>query len=261
MTTLRASFAIQRRVIWALLMREVITRYGRHNIGVLWVVAEPMFFTLGVAALWTAAGFGHGSAMPIAAFAVTGYSGVLLWRNTVSKCNAGIQQNFNLLYHRNVRVMDVFATRILLEIGGTTASFVLLVAVMIATGFIPIPNDLLTSILGWLLLAWFGAALATLVGAAASFSEIVDRVWHPISYFMFPLSGAAFMVDWFAPPVREFLLWLPMVHGVEMIRDGFYGHLMRTHYDPAFLAGANLVLSLAGLMLLRMAGRRVKANP
>ncbi len=261
MTSLRASFAIQRRVIWALLMREVITRYGRHNIGVLWVVAEPMFFTLGVAALWTAAGFGHGSAMPIAAFAVTGYSGVLLWRNTVSKCNAGIQANFNLLYHRNVRVMDVFATRIILEIGGTTASFVLLAGAMVASGFIPVPTNLLTAIVGWVLLAWFGAALATLVGSIASFSEIVDRIWHPISYFMFPLSGAAFMVDWFAPPVREFLLWLPMVHGVEMIRDGFYGHLMRTHYDPVFLVNSNLLLSLVGLLALRAAGRRAKANP
>jgi ABC-type polysaccharide/polyol phosphate export permease len=260
-TSLRASFAIQRRVIWALLMRELITRFGRHNIGVLWMVAEPMFFTVGVATLWTAAGFGHGSAMPIAAFAVTGYSSVLLWRNTVSKCNAGIQQNFNLLYHRNVRVIDVFATRIILEIGGTTGSFMLLAALMIATGFIPVPTNLMTSIVGWLLLAWFGAALATLVGAAASFSEIVDRIWHPISYFMFPLSGAAFMVDWFAQPVRDFLLWLPMVHGVEMVRDGFYGHLMRTHYDPVFLVMTNLLLSLAGLVVLRIAGRRVKANP
>lgn len=261
MTSLSASFVIQRRVIWALLMREIITRYGRHNIGVLWLVAEPMVFTVGVATLWTAAGFGHGSAMPVAAFAITGYSSVLLWRNAVSKCNAAIQHNFNLLYHRNVRVMDVFATRIILEIGGTTASFVLLSALMIGTGFIPVPVDLLTAIFGWLLLAWFGAALATMVGAAASFSEIVDRIWHPVSYFMFPLSGAAFMVDWFAPPVRDVLLWLPMVHGVEMVRDGFYGHLMRTHYDPAFLAGTNLLLSMAGLLLLRAAGRRVKANP
>jgi capsular polysaccharide transport system permease protein len=259
-SSLRASFAIQRRVIWALLMREVITRYGRHNIGTLWVVAEPMFFTIGVAGIWTAAGFGHGSAMPVAAFAITGYSGVLLWRNTVSKCNAGIQQNFNLLYHRNVRVMDVFATRILLEIGGTTASFVVLVATMVAVGFIPVPRDLLTSILGWLLLGWFGAALATLVGSMASFSELIDRIWHPISYFLFPLSGAAFMVDWFAQPVRDVLLWLPMVHGVEMIRDGFYGHLMRTHYDVGYMVEANLVLTLAGLLTMRAASMRVRAN-
>ena len=51
-TTFLNSLAIQGRVIHALLMREVITRFGRHNVGVLWLVGEPMLFTLGVAALW-----------------------------------------------------------------------------------------------------------------------------------------------------------------------------------------------------------------
>ena len=53
-TSFLHSLAIQLRVIRALLMREVITRFGRHNLGVLWLVAEPMIFTLGVAALWSA---------------------------------------------------------------------------------------------------------------------------------------------------------------------------------------------------------------
>ena len=36
------SLGIQRRVLHALLMREIITRFGRENLGVLWLVAEPM---------------------------------------------------------------------------------------------------------------------------------------------------------------------------------------------------------------------------
>jgi ABC-2 type transport system permease protein/capsular polysaccharide transport system permease protein len=70
--SLRKSWAIQRRVIYALLMREVLTRFGRHNIGFLWMFIEPMLFTLGVTALWTIAGLGHGSSLPIVAFALTG---------------------------------------------------------------------------------------------------------------------------------------------------------------------------------------------
>lgn len=260
MSGLRESFAIQRRVIGALLMRELITRYGRHNIGVLWLVLEPLGFTLGVVALWTLAGMNNRSPMPIVAFAITGYSAVLLWRNTVSKCNAAVEQNFNLLFHRNVRVMDVFATRILLELGGTTASFMVLTSAAILGGAMSLPQDMLTVIAGWVLLGWFGAALATFVGAAATFSELVDRIWHPISYLLFPLSGAALMVDWLPPAGQEVLLWLPMVHCVEMIRDGFYGHLMRTYYDTSYVVSFNLVLSLLGLVLLRMSSRRVKSK-
>lgn len=260
MTTLRQSLAIQRRVIGALLMREVITRFGRENVGVLWLIGEPMMFTLGVATLWSAAGFNHSSSIPIVAFAITGYSSVLLWRNTVGRCNSGIQHNINLLYHRNVRVIDVFITRILLEMSGASASFIVLAVIFTGIEWIAPPVDLLQVVAGWLMLAWFGAALAITVGAATAYSEIVDRMWHPTAYLLFPLSGAAFMVDWLPPAMQEVVLLLPMVHGVEMVREGYFGNVVRTHYDVGYMAMINLVLTLLGLLLLRDAANRVEAQ-
>ncbi|MCC9595501.1 MULTISPECIES: ABC transporter permease [unclassified Rubrivivax] len=255
--SLRASFAIQRRVVWALMMREVITRFGRENVGVLWLVAEPMLFTLGVTALWSAAGMHHGSSLPIVAFAITGYSSVLMWRNTVGRCTSGIQSNLNLLYHRNVKVIDVFVTRILLEEAGATASFIVLAAVFIGVEWIGPPQDPLLVVFGWLLLAWFGAALAMVVGAATAYSEVVERFWHPSAYLLFPLSGAAFMVDWLPTAAQKVVLLLPMVHGVELLREGYFGNAVRTHYDISYMCMANLVLTLIGLFLVRDAGNRV----
>lgn len=260
MTTLTQSLAIQRRVIGALLMREVITRFGRENVGVLWLVGEPMIFTLGVAALWTASGMNHGSALPIVAFAITGYSSVLMWRNTVGHCTGGIQANFTLLYHRNVRVIDVFITRIILEVAGATGSFILLACFFTYLEMIPPPVDLLQIVRGWLLLGWFGAALALVVGAGTAYSGLIERLWHPIAYILFPLSGAAYMVDWMPPYVRDIVLYLPMVHGLEMIREGYFGNVVRTHFDIGYMAAANLVLTALGLFLLRDAARRVEAR-
>src|SRR6202789_4137447 len=120
------SLLIQGRVLHALMMRELITRYGRDNLGVLWLVGEPMVFTLGVATLWSAAGLHHGSPIPIVAFAVSGYSSVLMWRNSASRAGSAIAQNKPLLFHRNVQVIDVLLARTMLEIGGATASFIVL---------------------------------------------------------------------------------------------------------------------------------------
>ena len=242
------------------MMREVITRFGRHNVGVLWLVGEPMIFTLGVAALWTAAGFNHGSTLPIVAFAITGYSSVLMWRNSVSRANSALHQNFNLLYHRNVRAIDVFITRIALEIAGATGSFIVLSLVFTFIGAISPPDDYSLVVVGWFMLAWFGASLALTIGAASAYSEIVDRIWHPLSYFMFPLSGAAFMVDWLPASGQKVVLWLPMVHGVEMVREGYFGRQVHTHYDLAYMAACCLVLTLVGLFLARDAGRRAEAK-
>ena len=252
------SLRIQFRVLHALLMREVITRFGRENLGVLWLIAEPMIFTLGVASLWTAAGLRHGSPIPIVAFAVTGYSSVLMWRNSANRCGGAVAQNKPLLFHRNVRVIDVLLTRIALEIGGATGSFIVLSTLFTFVGWMPLPEDLLMVVCGWVMLAWFGASLALLIGAGTAYSEIIERLWHPAAYLLFPLSGAAFMVEWLPVGMQKFVMLLPMVHGVEMLREGYFGHVVPTHYDIGYMASCCLVLSVAGLYLVRQANRRVE---
>jgi capsular polysaccharide transport system permease protein len=258
--TVLQGLRVQRRVLHALLMREVITRFGRENLGVLWLVAEPMLFTLGVTTLWSASGLSHGSAMPmsVVAFAVTGYSSVLMWRNAATRCSAAVESNKPLLYHRNVQVIDVLVTRILLEVAGATCSFIALATVFTSLGWMPVPRDLLQVIEGWVLLAWFGSSLALLIGAGAAFSPIVERLWHPAAYLLFPMSGAAFMVDWIPLKLQRAVLLLPMVHGVEMLRQGYFGDAVRGHYDVSYIASCSLVLMLAGLLVVREVGRRVE---
>jgi capsular polysaccharide transport system permease protein len=249
---------IQRHVLHALLMREIITRFGRENLGVLWLAGEPMLFTLGVATLWTAAGLHHGSPIPIVAFAVTGYSSVLMWRNSANRSGGAIAQNKPLLFHRNVRVIDVLLTRIALEVSGATASFIVLATLFTFVGWMPPPDDLLKVLEGWLMLAWFGGSLALLIGAGTAFSEIVERLWHPAAYLLFPISGAAFMVEWLPLGMQKFVLLLPMVHGVELLRAGYFGNVVPTHYDIGYMAACCLVLSIAGLYLVREASRRLE---
>ena len=252
------SLAIQRRVVFALLMREIITRYGRHNIGFLWLFVEPMMFTLGVTAIWSLVRTTHGSGLSIAAFAMTGYSSILAWRNTVLRCTSAITPNLSLMYHSNVRVADIFAARIVLEIAGASVSFIALALGFTALNWIEPPADVLEVLFGWAMLSWFGTALALTVGAASELSEFVEKIWHPVSYLLFPLSGVAFMVHWLPPYYRELALWVPMVNGLEILREGYFGDAVPTHYDLAYLASVCLGLTFFGLALVRIAGRRVE---
>src|SRR5467141_2201772 len=252
------SFRIQLRIIGALLMREIVTRYGRDNLGFLWLFVEPMMFTLGITALWAGAGAHRGTELPIVAFAVTGYSSVLLWRNCATRCAMAIPPNMPLLYHRNVRVLDLFITRILLEVTGATISFVVLSTIWISLGWMEPPSDFLLVLFAWGLLAWFGSSLGLIIGGGTAHSELVERLWHPVAYLLFPLSGAAFMVDWMPSRFQAIVLWVPMVHGTEMLRDGFFGSTVRTHYSVEYLALFCALLTLTGLILVREAGRRIE---
>ena len=257
-TSVLGSLAIQARVIGALLMREVITRYGRHGLGFMWIFVEPMMFTLGVTALWSLSKSTHGSSLPIAEFAATGYSTVLLWRNAASRCLLAIEPNLALLYHRNVRVIDIFAARLLLEIAGGTISLMVITLIFMGIGWMRAPIDLLYMIIAWLLLTWFTIALGLVVGALSERSETFERIWHPITYLLFPLSGAVFMVEWLPAQAQKYILWVPMVHCTEMLRHGYWGNALRTHEDPAYLMLFSFILFFIGLALTRETGRRVE---
>lgn len=257
-TSFLGSLKIQLRVIVALLMREAITRYGRHNIGFMWLFIEPMLFTTGVTLLWTLTRNTHGSRLPIIAFAVTGYSSVLLWRNAVSRCVKAIEPNTSLLYHRNVKVLDLFLARAFLEILGASMSLITLMLVLIYFGWMELPVDVLMMIAAWFLLAWFAISLAMIVGALTDKSEAAARAWTTVSYLMFPFSGAVFMVDWLPKAAQDIVLWFPMVHATEMLRHGYFGGVMRTYEDPAYMIVVNLIMSLIGLSLVRRASNRVE---
>ncbi len=251
------SLAIQRRVIFALFMRETITRYGRHNIGFLWLFVEPMIFTLGITFLWTALKSVHGSDLPITPFALTGYSAVLLWRNMPARTIAAIPPNLSLMYHRNVRVMDIYIARLLLEAVGATMSFVLLAILFIFLGMVDPPEDILKVAAGWALLALNGMALALMIGTLSERSELVDKIWHPLAYLIFPLSGAAFIVEALPQEAQQAVLYIPMVHGLEYLREGFFGSKFHPIYDLNYMLLVIIGMLLIGLIQMRVVSRAV----
>jgi ABC-2 type transport system permease protein/capsular polysaccharide transport system permease protein len=210
-----------------------------------------MIFTLGVTALWTAAKSFHGSDLPIVAFAITGYSTVLLWRNMPSRCILAITFNSAIMYHRQVKVIDIYLSRILLEAIGASMSFFILSSFFIFIEWMEPPEDLLLLLYGWIVIALFGASLAIFLASLSERYEWVERLWHPMSYLVFPLSGAAFLVSSLPTSAQNFVLYIPMVHGTEMIREGYFGTKVDTIYDPVYLLASTLIMMCLGLALSR----------
>jgi ABC-2 type transport system permease protein/capsular polysaccharide transport system permease protein len=247
-------WAINRRVIGALLIREMLTRYGRNNIGFLWLFVEPILFTLMLTAFWTATRSIHGSNIPIVAFAVTGYLSLLLWRNMPNRCINALQANMSLLYHRQVTITDIYYARIILEAMAATTSLVVLVIGFWAMEWLTMPEDIFQVLGGWLLLAWFGAGLALTVGGLSEKWDVVGKLWPPFSFILFPMSGVAFLADALPPKVRSVVLWLPMLNALEFLREGWFGTLMHAHYNIPYVVLFNFILTFTGFSLARQAG-------
>lgn len=254
----QTGLAVQVRVIRALLMREILTRYGRHNIGFLWLFIEPMLFTVGVMILWSMLkGGAHAGPVPVATFAMTGYSSVLLWRNMVSRCVKAIEPNLSLLYHRNVKVLDVILSRCILEFVGATGSFIALAVSLKFLGVVELPVDITKVLISWFLLTIFAIGISLIAGALSERSDLFDRIWHIFTYILFPFSGAVFMVDWLPETMQKIVLYIPMVHATEMLRHGYFGDGVPTYENEAYLLGCGIILVLIGLAMVKAMGEKV----
>ena len=120
------------------------------------------------------------------------------------------------------------------------------------------PEDIPLLVAGWSLLALFATGLSLCIAALTEKTELFDRIWHTITYLLFPFSGAGTLLDWLPPGARKALLYLPFAHGVEMIRHGYYGSSIRTHEDWQYLLYVSLVLVFVGIAAIESVAREVE---
>ena len=249
---------IQTRVISALMMREIYTRFGRDNIGFAWIVAEPAIFSLAVILLWAVTKHSAHAEIPIVPFLLTGYMPLLLYRHMTGRMLRCMQANAALLYHRQITVLSLYGARVLVEILGTSAAFAFCMIAFFLAGYVEVPEDPALMLGGWLLYAWYAAATSVAVGALSERSEVVEKIWSPISYINIPLSGTFYMLYWLPDQFREALLWMPPVNGVEMIRGGYFGPGIPTYFSATYLAYVNAIITVVGLYFVRGARHHVE---
>lgn len=250
-TTFKRSCVIQKRVINALLMRELITRYGRKNIGFLWLFIEPLLLTFLITLMWKYVKADKFSTLNIIAFMITGYPIAMMWRNASNRAKGAISANLSLLYHRNVKVLDTLFSRVLLEVAGASIAQIILIAVLISLDLIPPPQDIFYMLCAWVLMAFFALGLGLIICSISYYVEAFARIWGTISFLLLPLSGALFFVHNLPPKAQEIALWLPMIHGTEMFRHGYFGETVVTYESISYLIISDLILLFIGLLLVR----------
>ena len=134
-------FQVQRRVVGALLIREIYSRFGRETLGFAWIVAEPLVFAIPVLFTWRAIRDPHEHGLSLMPFLWSGYLPILLFRHLGGRMLLFVRANATLLYHRRVTIFDVFLARALLEIGGNLTALLVSFAVFYCIGAMEVPKD------------------------------------------------------------------------------------------------------------------------
>ncbi len=250
----------QSRVIGALVVREMTTRFGRRGLGFAWVMGEPLIFCFGVLALWTLTKPAYEHGIRLAPFVMTGYMSLILIRHFLALLSSAIQSNLGLMYHRQVAPMHLLLSRAILEFGGATGAFIVVYAILLALNQVSLPHDYLMLYSGWLLLAWTAMGFALITSGLAMRYELMERLVPVISYVMIPISGAFYMVSWLPAAAREYVMYIPFVHGIELIRGGVFGEFVATYYNVPYALTIGAIMNIMGLLIISASRDRIEVE-
>lgn len=253
--SLAQCLAIQAQVIGAVIMRELHTRYGRDNIGYLWLIGEPLMLGSIISSLHGTGGH-EGGINPVA-FTVTGYCNFIMFRGIVNRSEGSIHANAPLLYHRMVTVLDITLGRALLEAAGTISAFTILMSVCIALGYVGFPERPLYLFIGIGFLFWFSVSISMIITGGTHEKPFSERMVHPFTYFMIPLSGAFYMAEWMPATYRYYLLLNPLPHIFEIIRYGVFRSATLEYVDFGYVTAFTAILTLFGLLAMRTVKSRI----
>jgi len=249
--------ASQARVIGALIIREIQTRFGRDNLGFLWLFFEPLFLGCMVGLMHMA----HGQHLPGGAdpflFSIAGYVPFFMFRTMINRAGSAIHANLTLLFHRQVTPLDIMISRNALE--ATSVIGVILLVLSAAAWLAGIwPANISLVFFALMLMALMCHGISMNVAALVTRWEGADRLIHPITYLMMPLSGAFFALHWLSPGIRELLLWNPLVSIHEAIREGIFGDAFPSYYDLSYVGYWILGSNMMGMLALRTVRRKLE---
>jgi capsular polysaccharide transport system permease protein len=251
------ALATQMRVIGALLMRELHTRYGRDNIGYLWLIGEPLMLASVIAMLHAHGNTPYGSDIRPLPFAIVGYTTYVIFRNVVNRSDGTLEANAPLLYHRMVTVDDIIFARTLLEASGVFLAYCVLMTLCVTLGLCNPPARPLYLFAGQATMVWMSWAQSLILVSLTHDRPLVSRLTHPYTYLSIPISGAFFSLGSMPPHFRYYLSWAPLPNIFELARYGQFESETLDYFDGYYLYGMLLVLTWIGLVMMRMARRRI----
>jgi capsular polysaccharide transport system permease protein len=245
------AFSIQKRVVYALFLRELKTRFGKYRLGYLWVVLEPLAHML---VLFAVLGLLARHAMPDISFPVFLICGLLpffMFSGIALRSLNAIEANLGLLSYRPVHPVDTLLARALLEFLINFTVFGLLMVIMWLSGEQVVLNNIPVFIAVWLLLGLLGLAFGLIfmvIGHEYPVSEkVIPLLIRPL-YFG---SGVMYSLEVIPPEYRGWIMWNPLLHAFELLR-----HTVSPNYDVAnisllYLAFCTLVTLFIGLALYK----------
>ncbi len=252
---------VQLQVIHALVLRETRTRFGAHQLGYLWAVLEPLMWVGTFGAMYAFAHRKLPNDMGIVGFLGTGIVTFSLFQNAATRAGEAINANRALLFYPQVHPLDLILARGALELSTFGAVFLVIMggeAMFLRE--LPQVDDPLAVILGLVMAGLLGSSLGLVLCMLGEIFGVVQRLRGPVMRPLFWISGLFFTLEDTPDEARQYLLYNPMLHVIELVRDGWFASYRSEAVDPTYVLRWILGLLFFGLVLERVVRRKIELS-
>lgn len=248
------------RVVGALVLREIHTRFGEFRAGYLWGIVEPMVHVLSFA--FIIAFFSHTTPLgtSLQVFVATAVVPFFFFRETMTRVESAARSNRALLFFPIVKVIDTVFARIVLEVATWIMIAMLTLTVLGLLGYDAMPADPVKCVWGMILTGWLGAGLGMVNAAVDVFTGAWERVLHVLLRPLYLFSGVAFLPSAMPDGMRDILYFLPTAHLIDWIREGFFEGYHSTFLDKDFILWLGVVFWIVGLFMERILRSRMEVE-
>ncbi len=255
----RSPLQIMRDVLFALVLREFLTRFGSRRMGAFWMLFEPAAHIGVMLFIFTVIRAREMPGMDFALFLVTGMIPFFLMRNIATKLMSAIDANQALFAYPNIKIFDTYIARVMVELFIYTGVYAVLMFIL---GFWGGHDVSIAHPLEWFINLFVGITFAFALGLIFSvsaqvmpnFKSIVGLVFMPI----YLISGIIFPL-WIIPAkYLPWVLWNPFAHIVSNIRASVFVHYpVIPGVSQAYPAMCAIVFLFIGLGLYRARRERL----
>jgi len=263
MNTPRTSWQVTRDVWYALFMREAVARTSADRFAWFWMLIEPIAYVAIMISIRTVV-MGKERTILGAEFVpwlIVGLFGFFVFRENMMRSIGVIDAHKGLFAYRQVTPVDTVLVRSYLEGMLRSLIFLLFIAAGIWLEMGLMPADPLVALGLWLSLWALGLSGGLVLSVVASLVPEVGRLIRLISLPLMLMSGVIFPLNFLPHEVQQYLLWNPVVHGLELLRAGFFPvyHTM-SGVSVMYLWYWTLVNMVLGLALHLKYAQRLKAQ-
>lgn len=255
-TEVTNALATQSRVVMAIVLRETLNRYGQHKLGFLWALVEPIVVVSLFVVIVSSFRTGSPGGMPMTLFMITGFVPFMLFRNPMTQMQGGISAGRSLLSFPQVTTFDVILAKGLLECAVILLVFPFLLFMAHVIGFDVRVENPLGVLAVCLLLATLGSGLGFLFAALVPIIPSIKQITTPVlGRPLFLASGLFYTAGSLPASVRDWLLYNPVLHMMELMRSEFF-HEFESAYGNWRYASLWAVGTLALGLVTHQALRR-----